>query len=195
MFDASLRLAKDRWLNTLTQWLSPVPPLAITAIGFVLGVASAVTAALQWCGVAFVLFWLGRLCDGLDGAVARATGKQSALGGYLDLMADFVVYAAVPIGIWWSVQAAGGGTALITLLAVFYVNAASWMLLSAILAHHDAMTTVGMPAGLIEGFETLVFYSLFFLFPQWQITLFYVFAALVGVTALQRVAWAVRHLK
>ncbi len=195
MFDASLRLAKDRWLSTLTHWLSPVPPLAITGVGFVLGLASALMAGLQWCGVAFILFFLGRLCDGLDGAVARATGKQSALGGYLDLMADFVVYAAVPIGIWWSMPAAGGGTALITMLAVFYVNAASWMLLSAILAHTDATTSMAMPAGLIEGFETLVFYGLFFLFPQWQATLFYVFAALVAITALQRVAWAVRHLK
>ena len=133
--------------------------------------------------------------DGLDGAVARAAGTQSPLGGYLDLMADFVVYAAIPIAIWWSLRAVQSPMPLVIMLAVFYVNAASWMLLSALIEKGDVQTSVAMPTGLIEGFETIVFYSLFLLFPAWAGELFWVFSALVAISVLQRVVWAWRNLK
>jgi phosphatidylglycerophosphate synthase len=195
MFDSSLRLAKDRWLRTSASALQHVSPLAITAAGLLAGLGAAWCAARGDYWAALVLFWVGRICDGLDGAVARAANKQSALGGYLDLMADFVVYAAIPIAIWWGLRSANGPLPLIIMLATYYVNAASWMLLSALIEKGDAITSVAMPAGLIEGFETIVFYSLFLLLPAWSNELFYVFSLLVAVSCVQRIVWACRHLK
>ena len=110
-------------------------------------------------------------------------------------MADFVVYAAIPIAIWWSLRAVQSPMPLVIMLAVFYVNAASWMLLSALIEKGDVQTSVAMPTGLIEGFETIVFYSLFLLFPAWAGELFWVFSALVAISVLQRVVWAWRNLK
>ena len=87
------------------------------------------------------------------------------------------------------------------MLASFYVNAASYLFLSAVLErrNHGAaargeLTTVTMPGGLVEGAETVVFYSLFFIFPAQLAPLFGLMAALVGVTIVQRVMWAVKHL-
>lgn len=36
---------------------------------------------------------------GIDGLVARVSGQQTDFGGYLDILCDFVVYAAIPIGL------------------------------------------------------------------------------------------------
>ena len=38
---------------------------------------------------------LNRMCDGLDGAVARL-GQRTDFGGYLDIVCDFIFYAFVP---------------------------------------------------------------------------------------------------
>jgi phosphatidylglycerophosphate synthase len=194
MFDASLRHTKDRALAAAARVLAPVSPLAITVLGLIFGLGAAWCASRSAFLSAFVLFWCGRICDGLDGAVARLTGKQTVLGGYLDLICDFVVYAALPIGLWWALKLPHADIALVTMLAVFYVNAASWMLLSAIVEHRNAATTVAMPTGLIEGFETLIAYSLMLLVPTAQVGIFVAFAALVAITALQRVVWACRNL-
>jgi phosphatidylglycerophosphate synthase len=195
MFDSKFRSAKDGWLSAVAYALRRVPPLAITGVGLVVGLGAAWYAARGGYWAALWLFWLGRILDGLDGAVARAAGTQSARGGYFDLMADFVVYAAIPIAIWWGLRAEQSALALTVMLAIFYVNAASWMLLSALIEKGDALTSLAMPTGLIEGFETIVFYSLFLLFPAWVSELFWVFSALVAISALQRMVWAWRKLK
>jgi hypothetical protein len=60
----------------------------------------------------------------------------------------------------------------LALLGSFFVNAASWMYLSAVLERRGAgaaargeRTTVTMPPGLIAGAETVVLYTLFLVFP------------------------------
>ena len=126
------------------------------------------------------LLWIAnRLLDGLDGTHARVHGRESQFGAYLDIVLDFVVYAAIPIAI-----AARQGTqamafAGLLLVASFYVNAASWMYLAAILEQrHEGATARGestavtMPPGLIGGAETVGFYVAFFLWPAYQTWLF-----------------------
>jgi hypothetical protein len=87
------------------------------------------------------------------------------------------------------------------LVASFFVNAASWMYLSAVLeqrrqgaAATGENTTVTMPPGLIAGTETVAFYTAFFVFPTYQCLLFYTMAALVMVNVVQRLIWARRQL-
>jgi hypothetical protein len=62
-------------------------------------------------------------------------------------------------------------------------------------ASRGETTSVTMPAGLIEGAETIVFYTLFLLFPNALVLLFSLMATLVLVTASQRVGWALWHMK
>lgn len=47
---------------------------------------------------------------------------------------------------------------------------------------------------LIEGTETMVFYTLFLSFPRAQEILFAIFALLVVITTLQRLFWAWKYL-
>ena len=58
--------------------------------------AAAAIAAGQF-GLGLVLILLSRLGDGLDGAVAAIRGRTD-LGGYLDIVLDFLFYGAIPTG-------------------------------------------------------------------------------------------------
>ena len=74
-------------------------PNMLTLIGFGISVIGAVLAASQlWVWAAFVVAF-GAVFDLFDGAVARATGKSSKLGAFLDSTFDRMGEAAVYIGI------------------------------------------------------------------------------------------------
>lgn len=192
MLDPLLRPLKDRLLAPLAAL--PLPPLALTLLGMALGLAASLAAWRAAYGWALGLFWAGRLCDGLDGMIARRRGLQSDLGGYLDLMADFVVYAALVLGLALAQPTRPVLVALAFLLSSYYVNAASWMLLSALLPR-GRTTSLAMPVGLVGGAETMALYTLFLVFPGGLTVWFWLATALVTVGAGQRVAWAVRHLR
>ena len=201
MRDAALREDKDRLLKPIaTRWFARVHPNWISAVALGFGLACALAAWQQLYLLAMLLWVINRVLDGLDGIVAREHGKQSDFGGYLDLLLDFVVYLAVPIGIAAAQPALPILWATVALLSAFVLNLLSWSVLSAILEKRAAasagrLTTVAMPGGLIEGAETIFFYTLFLLLPAYAAILFAVMAALVLVTAAQRVLWASRHLR
>ncbi|GAB4425202.1 MAG: hypothetical protein Kow0031_04690 [Anaerolineae bacterium] len=201
MLDQRLRQVKDLVLLPLSRLLLAVPPTAISVVGLGFGLLAALLLAQQQYGWALALWLLNRLCDGLDGAVARLGYRQSDLGGYLDILFDFVVYAAIPVALVVGAPSEASWLALAVLLASFYVNAASWMFLAALLekrghsARHRAKpTAVTMPAGLIGGTETILFYTLFMLWPAQMAALFWLMSLLVAITVVQRVVWAVRRL-
>ena len=165
-------------------------------------VSSAAAAVLAGAmGVGLALWIANRLLDGLDGTHARVHGRESQFGAYLDIVLDFVVYVAIPIAIAARQGTQGIAFAGLLLIASFYVNAASWMYLAAILEqrHEGAAargepTTVTIPPGLIGGAETIAFYVSFFLWPDFLTFLFQAMAALVLVNVVPRLNWARRHL-
>jgi phosphatidylglycerophosphate synthase len=207
MFDEKMRLVKDITFNPLAQLLQSVPPWLFTAAGLVAGVATAVTLWQQQYVLGFFLWVINRVFDGLDGAVARQRGTANDFGGYLDIVVDFVVYAAIPVGLVAGAVIVSASTStaqplvfsLIFLLCTYYVNAASWMYLAAILekrlaAHDGRLTSITMPAGIIGGTETIIFYTAFILFPAYLAWLFSLMGLLIVATILQRLVWAARHI-
>ncbi len=149
--------------------------------------------------VGLVLWFLNRVFDGLDGTVARARGAQSDFGGYLDIIVDFVVYALIPVGLALGQPSNAVILSLVFLLCTYYVNAASWMYLAAILekrnlSRGDKLTTITMPTGIIGGTETILFYTVFILFPVHLVWLFSLMGLLILFTIMQRLVWAARHL-
>jgi phosphatidylglycerophosphate synthase len=200
VFDPLLRPLKDRMLAPPARLLRGVEPAVITAVGFALGLGAAWAAWAGAFGMGLALWLANRTLDGLDGAVARLRGGGSDLGGFLDLVADFAVYAAIPLAMALRPGADPElSRAALVLVAVFYVNGASWMVPAALLEKRgrgartrDESTSVTMPEGLVAGGETVVFYTLFFLLPHWQVGLFHLMAALTAVTILQRIVWGVR---
>ncbi len=201
MRDAALRKDKDRLLQPIAKrWFAHVHPNWISAAALGFGLACALAAWQQLYIVAILLWVINRVLDGLDGIVAREHDKQSDFGGYLDLLLDFLVYLAVPMAIAAAQPSLPILWATVALLGAFVINLLSWSVLSAILekratAATGKLTTVAMPGGLIEGAETIFFYTLFLLLPAYATALFVVMAALVLVTAAQRVLWASLHLR
>ncbi len=197
MFDHLLRGLKDRLLMPLAMLFRGVAPNVLTLTAFVFGITAAI-AAWQGVWLAGLLLWaLNRITDGLDGTVARVAERQTDFGGYLDILLDFIVYAAIPVA--FAIQSADRNVLVWTavLEATFFVNACSWMYLSAVLEKRASgaratgeLTTVTMPPALVAGFETVVFFALFYLFPTHLVTLFGTMSVLVGINVIQRLLWA-----
>lgn len=76
-------------------------PNALTVIGFLIAVVAAVAAGAQAWLAAGVLVVVGGVFDLFDGALARATGRVSRLGAFLDSTFDRWGEAVVYVGIVW----------------------------------------------------------------------------------------------
>jgi len=111
---------------------SPLDPIAvamvrvgirastITLVGFMMGLgAVAFIVTEQYAGALFFLA-LNRVCDILDGMLARVRGP-TAIGGFLDATLDLVIYAMIPFAFALSRQQ--DALAAIFLLAGFMVAA------------------------------------------------------------------------
>lgn len=200
MIDHLLRVPKQSLYAPLARRLA-LPPNTLTAVGLALGLASAGCCWAGWWKGALAFWCANRFFDGLDGEVARAHQSQTDLGGYLDIMADLIVYAAVPLGLAQHDGTRAVGVATGLMLASFYLNLGSWMYLSSILEKRGEgaqktgeLTTVAMPRGLIEGAETVLFFTIFLLAPQHLAMLFGTFALLTLTGAALRVRWAYQNL-
>ncbi len=199
MFDARLRPLIDPVLNAqgarLARW--GLTANQVTLAGLAFGLAAALLVAIGAPGWAILPLLLGRLADGLDGAIARAT-EPTALGGYADILADFAVYAAIPAAFVWHDPAATGAAGAF-LLATFYLNAAGF-LGYAILAERRRMTSeaqgkksIYFVNSLLEGTETIVFLVLICAVPGWFAPLAWAFGAACLLTVALRYAEARRR--
>jgi phosphatidylglycerophosphate synthase len=200
MLDKHLRQIKDLLLHPLADAIGQrMHPTTITVIGGGVGLLAAGVAWQGYTLAGLALWAANRMLDGLDGTLARRTRRTSDFGGYVDTLVDHVIYASIPAGLALAQPADTLWLALLFMLATFYINGASWMMLSSILEKRrqrqpDDVTTVITPPGLIEGTETVVFYGLFFLLPGLLAELYVLFGVLVLLTIVQRVVWAWQHL-
>ncbi|MBP1885818.1 CDP-alcohol phosphatidyltransferase family protein [Sinorhizobium mexicanum] len=196
MLDGAVRRRLDPLLDRLGVALvrRGVKADTVTIFGLGLGLAAAglIAYRLFLAGAGMIL--LSRLCDGLDGAVARAS-RGTDFGGFLDIVLDFAFYGAIPLAFIISDPAANG-LAGAFLLFSFYVNGSSF-LAYAIMAEKRAMTTsvrgaksLYFTTGLAEGTETIVVFLAFCLFPGWFPPLAAVFAVVCLYTAISRIVLA-----
>lgn len=170
-------------------------PTALTATGFAAGVGACFAAALAVWPLALALWLANRVLDGLDGPLARLRGATDR-GGFLDIVADFTVYGAFVLGV--AIAEPAARLACVALLVAYYVSGTAFLAWSS-LAERRALTTADerslrFVAGLAEGTETIGVYVLFCLLPGSAETIAWAFAAVVAITALQRVVFAVRSL-
>ena len=199
MLDGPLRPAKDGLHGPLTRGpLGAVPPVALSAIALVAALGAATAAWLQTRAAAVALWLLSRVSDGLDGAVARHQGTASDRGGLLDIAYDTIGYAVIPLGIAAGIDTRAAWITVAVLLATFYVNAVSWTYLSALLekravgaAATGASTSTIMPRGLVEGAETIVFFSVALAWPGGAVAVLAAMAAAVAITIAERL-WRAR---
>jgi phosphatidylglycerophosphate synthase len=200
MFDAQIRSLIDPPLNRFGRLLSRAGVTAdgLTILGCALGLLAAIAIAMQAMLTAVALFAAGRMADGLDGAVSRATAPTDR-GGYLDIVLDFAVYAAIPLG--FAVLApVANALAAATLLAAIMFNGSSFLAF-AIMAERRGITSKAQgtkslyyAAGLAEGTETIVAYLAIMLWPAAFPVIAYGFAGLCAISGGARIVMAWRLL-
>lgn len=193
MLDGTLRPKIDPAINAMARCFAAAGMTAnmITVTGLLIGALAAVAIVFEYYMVGLVLLLISRVCDGLDGAIARINGS-SDFGGYIDIVFDFAFYGLIPLAFILanpSANAVAGGV----LLFSFYVNGASFLAF-AIMAEKQKLKTEErgkksffFTTGLAEATETFAVFSAFCLFPAYFSLIAYIFAAVVIYTAAIRI--------
>jgi phosphatidylglycerophosphate synthase len=195
VFDAKLRPLIDPPLNALGGALARagIGANAVTLAGLVPAIGAGLAIAHQHYGIALALVVLNRLLDGLDGAVARVRGP-SDLGGYLDIVADYVFYLAVPLGFGFAASA--NTLPALVLVASFTLTAVSFLAFAALAATRGQETSAHgtkslfYSTGLAEGAETIAVFVAMCLWPAAFPAIAWGYAGLCLLTVIQRSALA-----
>lgn len=195
MFDIWLRRQIDPVLDRIGRGFakSGISANSVTLAGAAVGVSAAAFIAHEhWCA-ALALIAANRFLDGLDGAVARHTAP-SAWGGYLDSLADYVFYLAVPLG--FALASPANVWPALLLVSSFTITAVSFLALAAILVGRNTGHTqksFTYTTGFMEGGETIAAFVVMCLFPSYFPFVAIVFAALCILTVGHRL-WVARNL-
>jgi len=199
MFDAAVRPYVDPPLARLAARCihAGLSANAVTLIGFAVGLLAIPALAAEWYLAALLLILFNRIADGVDGAIARRQGATE-LGGYLDILCDFIFYAAVPLG--FALAREENGAAAAFLIFSFVGTGSSFLAYAAIAAKRGLDSARYGPksifylGGLTEGTETIAFFVIFCLFPGSFAGLAYLFGILCWITTAFRAAAAWRTL-
>ncbi len=165
----------------------------VTFAGFAIGLAAAACVAAGQYGVGLSLILASRLCDGLDGAVARLTAPTDR-GAFLDITLDFLFYASIPLAFAVANPAANALPAAVLLAA--FIGTGSSFLAFAALAQKRGLSSTACPnkglyylGGLTEATETITCFALMCLWPAHFAVFAYAFAVLCSLTIVSRL-WA-----
>jgi CDP-diacylglycerol--glycerol-3-phosphate 3-phosphatidyltransferase len=153
----------NTWLMEYGYWFMGVPargfvmlglsPDAVTIIGLATITAGSVATGTGYFGLGGWLLVLGSMLDAMDGMVARAQGKSSDAGEFLDAVVDRYAEVATYIGFiwymnetWWALGAVVA--ALLGSLMVSYVRAKAEALgieaPSGIMRRHERALYIGL---------------------------------------------------
>ena len=162
----------------------------VTVLGFAVGMGGAAAIASGRHVLGLVLLLASRLCDGLDGALARLTTATDR-GAFLDITLDFIFYASVPLAFALAEPAANSLAAAV-LLAAFVGTASSFLAFSVLAAQRGLQSTdypskgIYYLGGLTEATETLTCFALMCLWPAHFALFAYGFAVLCVLTIATR---------
>lgn len=201
MLDATLRKWIDPPLNRVGKALAArgVTADQMTLFGFAAGMAGALAACFSLYGLALVGLLVGRVADGLDGAIARACAPTDR-GGYLDITLDFLFYGAFPLAFAVANPAENALPAAV-LLASFYATGTTFLGFAVMAAKrgketaHQGKKSLYYLGGLTEGTETIALFIAFCLFPAGFAYLAYGFAILCLITAITRIVSSLAMLR
>jgi phosphatidylglycerophosphate synthase len=199
MLDSSIRKWIDPPLNSAAKLFpSKVSANSITIVGFLIGVLSFILIMKGQFTLALLFLVLNRFADGLDGAVARRHGATD-LGGYLDITADFLLWALLPLGFMLHAPEAAFAAAI--LLSSFAMSMSVFLAFAVMAEKRGASSTAqGQKslfylAGLAEGTETIGFFAFVMVCPQFFIPAALVFSAIVYISVLGRLMGSIQQLK
>jgi phosphatidylglycerophosphate synthase len=171
-----------------------VSPNQLTVIGFLLGIASAVSILWGALFPALILLWISGLFDVLDGSLARIKGTSSALGAFMDMIFDRVV--EVLFVIFFALVYPESSLAVMAFLGAVIFNFSTFML-AGNLFQNAGEKSMHYDTGLAERTETFIVFSLMLLMPAYGVWILWVFDALIlwtGVTRFIKIQYQVREM-
>ena len=184
------------WLITIYKRLG-LTPNQLTATGCMFGFAAAYAVATDYFLAALCLWWTGRLLDGTDGIYARATMQVSAFGGYLDILLDMTAYSVMILGFAYRFPELAAAWSVI--LCFYVLGITSALALGDIERQKGIGPTdnrgLRLAAGLAEGGETGLAYTVFLLFPAALPMLTWIWITVLALTIVMRTILAWRVLR
>ena len=170
MIDNAFRAVLPRFVGPLLSfytWMGWTPN-QVTVVGFLIALIASTAVAFQYGWVALALWWVSRLVDGTDGILARKTGQVTDFGSYLDIVLDMAAYGAMVLGFAWAMPEFQ--LQWMAMLFLYILCIASALALGAQEAKRQMPPRdergLRLGAGLAEGGETGIAYSVFLLFPE-----------------------------
>jgi phosphatidylglycerophosphate synthase len=163
-------------------------PNHITVGATLTAAAAAVACGAGYTWLALGLWWASRWFDGTDGIYARGTGQQTDFGAYLDIVGDMAAYSMMILGfmvrrpdLHWSWLG----------IVFLYVLCISSALALGALSDKRGLTSqdnrgLRLGAGLAEGGETGIAYTLFLLLPQYLGPLTSIWLGILATTVIAR---------
>ena len=192
-----IRPAVDRMAKQMMDWGIRADHVTLAAFG--IGLIAMVSIALHAYLIGAILILVSRLCDALDGAVARQTAPTDA-GGFLDIALDFLFYGGIVLAFAFAAPRANALPAAVLLMS--FIGTATSFLAFATLAAKRGITSVQHPGksfyflgGLTEATETLVFFILMCVWPRWFAYFAYTFAAFCAITTATRIVGGYQTLQ
>lgn len=199
MIDNAFRRILPRFVEPLIGLYGRLrlTPNHVTCLGLLIALGAAITVAFANAFWALALWWLSRLADGTDGIYARATNQESEFGAYLDIVTDMAAYGAMVLG--FAVAVPELQTQWMAMLFLYILCITSALALGIEEAKLELPPRddrgLRLGAGLAEGGETGIAYTIFLLWPEalpWTTNLWVV---LLLTTVVARTLLARRTLR
>ena len=182
MIDNKLLPIVEVFLSPIANYLSGrrISADTITIFGFTIGLLAVPFIFFGFLKLALLLIIFNRICDGLDGVVARMNEKTDR-GAFLDISLDFIFYASIPVAFALSDPSKNALPALILLFS-FFGRASTFLAFSIIAERKNIKPKKFMNkgfyylSGLMEGGETIMFFVIMCLLPTYFSIIAYVFS-------------------
>lgn len=168
-------------------------PTQVTLLACVVGVSGAVTERLGApVFVPVILLWLSGYLDTVDGSLARMTGRTTAIGTLLDILLDRVVELAYIIAlVLREPEAAFSGM----LLCAAIILSMTVFLTGGNLLKNTGVKTFRYQTGIMERTDGFILTTVMLLLKGSLRITAAVYAALILITAVQRVILTIAELR
>jgi phosphatidylglycerophosphate synthase len=183
-------------LIRLYQRLGLTPnQLTLAALFVSLAASGLIVAGHFW--LAILTWWLGRLLDGTDGVYARASGKTSLFGAHIDILADMASYSMVILALNWTFAEYQSCWMAVLFLYILCITGA--LSLGALEKERGVAAKdnrgLRLGAGIAEGGETGIAYTIFLLWPGALPYTLYLWLLVLAVTVVSRLLLAAHILR
>lgn len=171
-------------------------PDAVSWMGFACALLAMLAVVHDRRTLAVAAWIASRLSDGMDGVLARETGRRSAFGGYLDITLDMAAYTGVVLA--FALRTPEAWLVFTAVLGAYVLNITTTLALAAVAAEADRTVGEGnrslqFTRGLAEAGETHLTYALWLYLPAHVVPIGWAWCALVLASVAHRTwrAWRV----